>query len=269
MDALRSVLPAGTLSGAPKVRAMQIIDELEPVKRGGYGGAIGYSQLRRRPRHRDPHPHGRRQGRRRARPGRRRHRRRRQARLRVRGVAWPRRAAVHARDRAGRRQPSGNGQRLDATERECGPRHRQLRLASPTTSSSTSASSAPRSRSVRNDRATVDELLASGYERCVVSPGPCTPDEAGISLEVVRRMPEAGVPTLGVCLGHQALAQAFGGTRRPAHAGARQGDDDRARRPHDLPRPASPLTVGRYHSLVVDPELPDCLRGSPRAAAAC
>ncbi len=42
MDALRSVLPAGTLSGAPKVRAMQIIDELEPIKRGGYGGAIGY-----------------------------------------------------------------------------------------------------------------------------------------------------------------------------------------------------------------------------------
>ena len=42
MDALRSVLPAGTLSGAPKVRAMQIIDELEPTKRGGYGGAIGY-----------------------------------------------------------------------------------------------------------------------------------------------------------------------------------------------------------------------------------
>jgi anthranilate synthase component I len=42
IDALRSVLPAGTLSGAPKVRAMQIIDELEPVKRGGYGGAVGY-----------------------------------------------------------------------------------------------------------------------------------------------------------------------------------------------------------------------------------
>ena len=42
LQALRSVLPAGTLSGAPKVRAMQIIDELEPVKRGGYGGAIGY-----------------------------------------------------------------------------------------------------------------------------------------------------------------------------------------------------------------------------------
>ena len=77
---------------------------------------------------------------------------------------------------------------------------------------------------MRNDRASVDELLAGGYERCVVSPGPCTPDEAGISLEVVRRMPEAGVPTLGVCLGHQALAQAFGGRVRAAPAGARQGD---------------------------------------------
>ena len=65
LDALRSVLPAGTLSGAPKVRAMQIIDELEPVKRGGYGGCGRLSQLRRRPRHGDPHPHRRGQGRRR------------------------------------------------------------------------------------------------------------------------------------------------------------------------------------------------------------
>src|SRR6185437_599344 len=63
---------------------------------------------------------------------------------------------------------------------------------------------------VRNDRASVDELLELGAGRVVVSPGPCTPNEAGISLEVVRRFPEAGVPTLGVCLGHQALAQAFG-----------------------------------------------------------
>ncbi len=64
---------------------------------------------------------------------------------------------------------------------------------------------------VRNDRATVDELLAERFARCVVSPGPCTPQTAGIALELVRRMPEAGVPTLGVCLGHQALAEAFGG----------------------------------------------------------
>src|SRR5204862_100141 len=64
---------------------------------------------------------------------------------------------------------------------------------------------------VRNDRATLDELLARAPERVVVSPGPCTPNEAGISLEVMRRFPEAGVATLGVCLGHQSLAQAFGG----------------------------------------------------------
>ena len=76
----------------------------------------------------------------------------------------------------------------------------------------------------------------------------------------MRRFPEAGVPTLGVCLGHQSLAQAFGGTRRPARAGARQDDDDRARRAHDLSRACDdPLTVGRYHSLVVEDEsLPDC-----------
>jgi len=60
---------------------------------------------------------------------------------------------------------------------------------------------------VRNDAAAVDELLARRPDRVVVSPGPCTPDEAGISLDVVRRFPEAGIPTLGVCLGHQAMAQ--------------------------------------------------------------
>ncbi|HTZ85345.1 MAG TPA: aminodeoxychorismate/anthranilate synthase component II [Solirubrobacteraceae bacterium] len=115
---------------------------------------------------------------------------------------------------------------------------------------------------VRNDRATVDELLAGGYERCVVSPGPCTPNEAGISLELVRRMPEAGVPTLGVCLGHQALAQAFGGKvslHRPIHGKS-------ATIEHDgrtiFTGVSSPLTVGRYHSLVVDPDLPDCLEES-------
>jgi anthranilate/para-aminobenzoate synthase component II len=70
---------------------------------------------------------------------------------------------------------------------------------------------------VRNDRASVDELLERAPDRVVVSPGPCTPNEAGISLEAMRRFPEAGVPTLGVCLGHQSLAQAFGGRGR-AHS---------------------------------------------------
>ncbi len=117
---------------------------------------------------------------------------------------------------------------------------------------------------VRNDRATVDELLADGYDRCVVSPGPCTPDEAGISLEVVRRMPEAGVPTLGVCLGHQALAQAFGGRvtlHPPVHGKATTIEHDGRTIFSGL---STPLTVGRYHSLIVDPELPDCLEVSAR-----
>jgi anthranilate synthase/aminodeoxychorismate synthase-like glutamine amidotransferase len=117
---------------------------------------------------------------------------------------------------------------------------------------------------VRNDRATVDELLANGFERCVVSPGPCTPDKAGITLELVRRMPEAGVPTLGVCLGHQALAQAFGGRvqlNAPVHGKATTIEHDGRTIFAGL---GSPLTVGRYHSLVVDPQLPDCLEESAR-----
>jgi anthranilate synthase/aminodeoxychorismate synthase-like glutamine amidotransferase len=115
---------------------------------------------------------------------------------------------------------------------------------------------------VRNDRATVDDLLAAGYERCVVSPGPCTPDEAGISLEAVRRLPEAGVPTLGVCLGHQALAQAFGGRvtlHPPVHGKATTIEHDGRTIFSGL---STPLTVGRYHSLIVDSQLPDCLEAS-------
>jgi anthranilate synthase/aminodeoxychorismate synthase-like glutamine amidotransferase len=117
---------------------------------------------------------------------------------------------------------------------------------------------------VRNDRASVQELLSDGYERCVVSPGPCTPDKAGITLELVRRMPEAGIPTLGVCLGHQALAQAFGGRVKlhpPVHGKATTIEHDGRTIFRGL---SSPLTVGRYHSLVVDPELPDCLEESAR-----
>ena len=115
---------------------------------------------------------------------------------------------------------------------------------------------------VRNDRASVDELLAEGYERCVISPGPCTPNEAGISLEVARRLPEAGVPTLGVCLGHQSMAQAFGGSvllHTPVHGKATTIEHDGRTIFDGL---SSPLTVGRYHSLVVGEELPDCLEAS-------
>jgi anthranilate synthase/aminodeoxychorismate synthase-like glutamine amidotransferase len=115
---------------------------------------------------------------------------------------------------------------------------------------------------VRNDRASVEDLLGGGWDRVVVSPGPCTPNEAGISVEVMRRLPEAGVPTLGVCLGHQSLAQAFGGRvvrHLPVHGKTTQIEHDGSGLFAGLP---SPLTVGRYHSLVVDPELPDELEAT-------
>ena len=113
---------------------------------------------------------------------------------------------------------------------------------------------------VRNDAAAVDELLEREPDRVVVSPGPCTPREAGISVEAMRRFPEAGVPTLGVCLGHQSLAEAFGGRvirHVPVHGKTTEVAHDGEGLFAGLP---DPLTVGRYHSLVVESEtLPGCL----------
>jgi anthranilate synthase/aminodeoxychorismate synthase-like glutamine amidotransferase len=119
---------------------------------------------------------------------------------------------------------------------------------------------------VRNDHATVDELLDTQPDRVVVSPGPCTPNEAGITLDVVRRFPEAGIPTLGVCLGHQALAQAFGGRvvrHMPVHGKTAEIEHDGRTIYAGL---TSPLKVGRYHSLIVDADLPDCLEVSATGA---
>jgi anthranilate synthase/aminodeoxychorismate synthase-like glutamine amidotransferase len=111
---------------------------------------------------------------------------------------------------------------------------------------------------VRNDVATVDELLETRPDRVVVSPGPCTPAEAGISVEAMRRFPEAGIATLGVCLGHQSLAEAFGGNvirHVPVHGKTTTIGHDGKAIYAGLP---DPLKVGRYHSLVVDEDLPDC-----------
>jgi anthranilate synthase component 2 len=105
----------------------------------------------------------------------------------------------------------------------------------------------------RNDRITCDEIAVLAPSHIVISPGPCTPDEAGISCDVVRRF--AGrMPILGVCLGHQSIGQVFGGTivraQRPMHGkvdhiehagrGLFAGLD-------------SPIEATRYHSLVIDP----------------
>jgi anthranilate synthase/aminodeoxychorismate synthase-like glutamine amidotransferase len=115
---------------------------------------------------------------------------------------------------------------------------------------------------VRNDTASVDELLERAPDRVVVSPGPCTPAEAGISVEAIRRLAEAGTPVLGVCLGHQALAAAFGGRwvlGEPVHGKTATVEHDGRTIFDGL---ESPLVAGRYHSLVVDPALPDCLESS-------
>ena len=115
-------------------------------------------------------------------------------------------------------------------------------------------------RVVRNDELTADEAVAAA-QRIVISPGPGTPDQAGISLEVLRRA--AGrVPVLGVCLGHQALGQAFGGrvVRAPR---LMHGKTSRVR--HDgkglFEEIKNDVVVTRYHSLVVErASVPECLK---------
>jgi anthranilate synthase/aminodeoxychorismate synthase-like glutamine amidotransferase len=112
---------------------------------------------------------------------------------------------------------------------------------------------------VRNDQGSVDELLDRGFDRVVVSPGPCTPADAGISIEVTRRFPEAGTPVLGVCLGHQSLVEAFGGRvvrGDPIHGKDAEVEHDGKGIYEGL---SNPLVAGRYHSLVADPALPDGL----------
>ncbi len=113
----------------------------------------------------------------------------------------------------------------------------------------------------RNDRIDVGGIRARRPAGLVLSPGPCTPDEAGVTLEAVREL--AGeLPILGVCLGHQAIGQAFGGrvVRNPriVHGKATPVRHRGAGLYAGVP---SPFLAGRYHSLVVERRtLPRCLR---------
>jgi len=117
----------------------------------------------------------------------------------------------------------------------------------------------------RNDQVTVDQVEAMQPERIVISPGPCTPQEAGISIELIRRV--AGkTPLLGVCLGHQALGAAFGGrvvrAKNLMHGKTSQVEHDGKTIFRGLP---SPMTATRYHSLIVAEEgLPAELQVSAR-----
>ena len=116
-------------------------------------------------------------------------------------------------------------------------------------------------RVLRNDEMTAEQALALRPERIVISPGPGTPDQAGISLEVIRLAAAGRVPVLGVCLGHQALGQAFGGrvVRAPTlmHGKTSPIHHDGRTIFAGLP---DPFTATRYHSLIVDRDsVPECL----------
>ena len=108
-------------------------------------------------------------------------------------------------------------------------------------------------RVARNDALDVAGIRALNPEAVVISPGPCSPAEAGVSLAAIRDL-SGEVPLLGVCLGHQCLGAAFGGrvarARRPLHGHATPIDHGGQGLFHGLP---APLTVGRYHSLIVEP----------------
>jgi anthranilate synthase/aminodeoxychorismate synthase-like glutamine amidotransferase len=112
---------------------------------------------------------------------------------------------------------------------------------------------------MRND---AEGVLERSPDRLVVSPGPCTPNEAGVSVEAIRSFAERGTPVLGVCLGHQAMGQAFGGRvvrGQPIHGKTATVEHDGKTIFSGLP---AQIEVGRYHSLVVDPDLPEDLEVS-------
>jgi para-aminobenzoate synthetase component II len=107
-------------------------------------------------------------------------------------------------------------------------------------------------RVTRNDALVVGDVEEMGVDALVLSPGPCTPTEAGVSLDLVRRY-SGRIPILGICLGHQCIGQAFGGrtvhARTPMHGRASPIEHDGTGLFAGLP---SPFMAGRYHSLIVE-----------------
>jgi len=120
---------------------------------------------------------------------------------------------------------------------------------------------------VRNDELTVEEIARMAPENIVISPGPCTPNEAGVSLAVIKEL--AGkIPILGVCLGHQSIGQAFGGkivrAARVMHGKTSQIHHDGKGVFAGLP---NPFEATRYHSLLIErASVPDCLDVTARTA---
>ena len=113
----------------------------------------------------------------------------------------------------------------------------------------------------RNDEVNLDDIAQLNPEKIVISPGPCTPNEAGISMACIERSSGGTIPILGICLGHQSIGQVFGGqvvrAREVMHGKTSVIHHNQGGVFSEL---AQPLTATRYHSLVVDRQnLPDCL----------
>ena len=122
-------------------------------------------------------------------------------------------------------------------------------------------------RVYRNDKMTLDQIEEMHPSRLVISPGPCTPKEAGISVDAIRRF-GGKLPILGVCLGHQSMAVAYGGevirAPRLMHGKTSQITHDGKTIFHSLPKP---FEATRYHSLIVNRvNLPDCFEISAETA---
>lgn len=118
----------------------------------------------------------------------------------------------------------------------------------------------------RNDEISTGEIYGLRLDRIVLSPGPCTPNEAGVSLEMIQSLPES-MPLLGVCLGHQAIGQAFGAEVVRASGGPVHGKTARIR--HDGEGVYAGIEpeflATRYHSLVLEPDsIPECLEVTSR-----
>ena len=274
LDALAAGFPAGTVSGAPKVRAMQIIDELEKEKRGLYAGCVGYFSAAGE-----------------------------MDTCIVLRTALIKDGTMYVQAGAGivaDSDPATNRPNASTRRRRCSAR-RKRRGASPAPPGAASRprlmarllappGSPKRARGTamimlvdnydsftfnlvhylgglgadvavhRNDKIAVKDVLAAEPEAIVLSPGPCTPNEAGICLDLIEQASPT-VPILGVCLGHQAIGQAFGGNvvraTQPVHgklsemrhqgAGVFRGIN-------------GPFKATRYHSLVVErASMPDLL----------
>ena len=251
IDVLRAAFPAGTVSGAPKVRAMEIIDELEPTRRGIYSGAVGYISFQ------DDMDTA--------------------IALRTavikNGMLYAQAGGgiVHDSSPEGEWQETLNKLRAppraaDMVQLGLTRRARTMLLMIDNYDSFTYnlvqylGELGADVHVQRNDAITLEQIAAWQPEKIVISPGPCTPDQAGISVALIERF--AGkIPILGVCLGHQAIGQAFGGrivrAQRVMHGKVSTITHDGG---GVFAGVESPLTATRYHSLVIEREsMPACL----------